>query len=192
MLEKLFELEARVGPPQSLGSGPMGERRLVPILGGHFHGRLNGKVLPGGADWQILRSDGFADIDARYQLETADGHRIEVRSRGLRHGPPDVIARLAAGYPFPATPITSGRRCASRPRRPSSTGWCGRWRSRRASGGRTPSISSSTPSSDGPRRTRGIALPGAAILPAAWRSRRSTPPIRMRVPGATRPRWRIP
>jgi hypothetical protein len=101
MLEKLFELEARVGPPQSLGPGPMGERRLIPILGGHFHGRLNGTVLPGGADWQILRRDGFADIDARYQLETADGHRVEVRSRGLRHGPPDVIARLAAGEPVP-------------------------------------------------------------------------------------------
>ncbi|WP_119421968.1 DUF3237 domain-containing protein [Desertibaculum subflavum] len=101
MLELLFELEARVGPPQSLGATPMGERRLVPILGGHFRGRLTGKVLPGGADWQILRSDGFADIDARYQLETDDGHRIEVRSRGLRHGPPDVIARLAAGEPVP-------------------------------------------------------------------------------------------
>lgn len=99
MLELLFELEARVGPPQSLGATPMGERRLVPILGGHFQGRLKGKVLPGGADWQILRSDGFADIDARYQLETNEGHCIEVRSRGLRHGPPDVIAKLAAGEP---------------------------------------------------------------------------------------------
>lgn len=101
MLELLFELEAQVGPPQSLGSTPMGERRLVPILGGQFAGRLTGKVLPGGADWQILRSDGFADIDARYQLETTDGDRVEVRSRGLRHGPPDVIARLAAGEPVP-------------------------------------------------------------------------------------------
>jgi hypothetical protein len=101
MLERLFDLEARVGAPQSLGPGPMGERRLIPILGGQFHGRLTGTVLPGGADWQILRSDGFADIDARYQLETVEGHRIEVRSRGVRHGPPDVIARLAAGLPVP-------------------------------------------------------------------------------------------
>jgi hypothetical protein len=101
MLELLFELEAEVGPPQTLGVTPMGERRLVPILGGQFKGRLSGKVLPGGADWQILRSDGFADIDARYQLETIEGHRIEVRSRGLRHGPPEVIARLAAGEPVP-------------------------------------------------------------------------------------------
>ncbi len=99
MLELLFELEARVGPPQSLGPTPMGERRLIPILGGRFQGRLSGKVLGGGADWQILRTDGFADIDARYQLETNEGQRIEVRSRGLRHGPPDVIARLAAGEP---------------------------------------------------------------------------------------------
>jgi hypothetical protein len=101
MLEMLFKIEAQVGPPQSLGPSPMGERRLIPILGGQFQGRISGKVLPGGADWQILRTDGFADIDARYQLETTEGHRIEVRSRGLRHGPPEVIARLAAGEPVP-------------------------------------------------------------------------------------------
>ena len=50
MLELLFELEAEVGPPQTLGATPMGERRLVPILGGQFKGRLNGKVLPSSGD----------------------------------------------------------------------------------------------------------------------------------------------
>jgi hypothetical protein len=54
-------------------------------------------VLPGGADWQIIRADGAADIQARYTLETDAGARILVSSEGLRHGPPDVMARLAKG-----------------------------------------------------------------------------------------------
>ena len=48
-------------------------------------------MLPGGADWQVIRADGVADLDARYTLETADGALIYVRNRGLRHGPPEVL-----------------------------------------------------------------------------------------------------
>jgi hypothetical protein len=100
-LAPLANIVAEVGPPQSTGAGAAGERRLVPILGGTATGRLAGRILPGGADWQILRPDGFADIDARYQIETADGARVEVWSRGLRHGAPDVLDRLAHGEAVP-------------------------------------------------------------------------------------------
>jgi hypothetical protein len=54
------------------------------------------------ADWQIVRADGVADLDARYTLEAAGGGLIQVRSQGLRHGPADVLARLAAGEPVDA------------------------------------------------------------------------------------------
>jgi hypothetical protein len=54
-------------------------------------------VLPGGADWQLVRADGVADLEARYTLETHDGALIYVRNRGYRHGPADVMRRLAAG-----------------------------------------------------------------------------------------------
>ena len=54
-------------------------------------------MLPGGADWQLIRADGVAELDARYTLETADGALIYVRNFGYRHGPAEVIARLAAG-----------------------------------------------------------------------------------------------
>jgi hypothetical protein len=54
-------------------------------------------VLPGGADWRVIRTDGVADLDARYTLETADGALIYVRNRGYRHGPGEVIQRLARG-----------------------------------------------------------------------------------------------
>ena len=97
-LQKLLNAEIALGAAQELGAGPLGRRRIVPITGGRFRGeRLEGSVLAGGADWQVVRADGVADLDARYTLETADGALIFVRNRGYRHGPPEVIARLAAG-----------------------------------------------------------------------------------------------
>ena len=97
-LAPLFKAEITLAPPQELGDTPQGRRRIIGITGGRFTGeRLSGRVLPGGADWQVIRSDGVADLDARYTLETEDGARIYVRNRGLRHGPAEVIKRLAAG-----------------------------------------------------------------------------------------------
>ena len=76
----------------------MGRRRIINITGGSFTGeRLSGRVLPGGADWQVIRTDGVADLDARYTLETNDGALIYVRNHGLRHGPPEVLKQLMAG-----------------------------------------------------------------------------------------------
>jgi len=75
-----------------------GGRRIVPITGGEVFGpRLRGKVIPGGADWQIVRTDGVAELEARYTLETADGALIYVRNHALRHGPAAAMAALAAG-----------------------------------------------------------------------------------------------
>jgi len=59
--------------------------------------KFNGRVLPGGADWQIIRADGAADIQARYTIESDAGARVLVDSVGLRHGPAEVLARLARG-----------------------------------------------------------------------------------------------
>jgi len=71
---------------------------VINIVGGTCSGDgFAGVVLPGGADWQIIRSDGVAMLDARYTLRTDDGALVQVTSQGLRHGPPEVIARLARG-----------------------------------------------------------------------------------------------
>jgi hypothetical protein len=97
-LQKLFEAQITLGPAQELGAAPLGRRRIIPITGGRFGGeRLSGRVLAGGADWQLVRGDGVADLDARYTLETADGALIYVRNRGYRHGPREILERLAAG-----------------------------------------------------------------------------------------------
>jgi uncharacterized protein DUF3237 len=97
-LEPLLRAEITLGAPQELGDAPPGRRRIIPITGGTFQGeRLTGRVVPGGADWQIIRADGIAELDARYTLETDDHALIYVRNFGLRHGPADVMRKLAAG-----------------------------------------------------------------------------------------------
>lgn len=100
--EPLMTVSAEVGEIVSLGPGPLGERRVVDILGGSFEGpQLRGAVLPG-ADWQIVRQDGVLDIDARYVLREERGGLVRVVSQGYRHGPPDVMARMARGETVPA------------------------------------------------------------------------------------------
>jgi Protein of unknown function (DUF3237) len=97
-LQPLFRAEITLAAAQELGETPQGRRRIIGITGGRFSGeRLSGRVLPGGADWQVIRSDGVADLDARYTLETADGALIYVRNRGYRHGPAEILRRLASG-----------------------------------------------------------------------------------------------
>jgi hypothetical protein len=99
-LEPLLTANIALAPPQELGAAPLGRRRIIPIEGGSFSGdKLRGRVLAGGADWQIVRADGVADLDARYTLETDDGALIYVRNRGYRHGPEAVMRKLAAGEP---------------------------------------------------------------------------------------------
>ena len=108
----LMTLQVEVPSPQKLGLVPHGTRAIAPITGGVFEGpRLRGKVLPGGGDWTLLRSDGVLELDLRITLETDDGALIFMSSLGLRHGPPDVLAALARGesvdpsrYYFRTTP----------------------------------------------------------------------------------------
>jgi len=96
--QPIFTIRADLEAITSLGRTPYGERRVIGILGGTVQGaKLSGRILPGGADWQIIRSDGAADIKARYTIETDAGALVMVTSEGLRHGPPEVIARLARG-----------------------------------------------------------------------------------------------
>jgi len=93
-------VRAQVGPPLELGPVAGGRRRIVPIVGGTFEGPgLAGRVLPGGADWQIIQPDGFTEADARYTLETDQGYLIYVRNRGIRHAPREVMEKLLAGQP---------------------------------------------------------------------------------------------
>ncbi len=112
-LNFLYTSIIEVETPLLVGHSPYGERRIINIKGGAFSGpRLSGRVLSGGADWQLIRGDGVAELEARYTLETHDGALIYVANWGLRHGPKEVMERLASGgevdpseYYFRTTPI---------------------------------------------------------------------------------------
>ena len=82
-----FRLEVEVIPPVALDQQSMGPVRLVQVTGGRVLGSLQGRILPGGADWQTLLPDGTIEIEARYLLELDDGARIELQNRGRRAGP---------------------------------------------------------------------------------------------------------
>ncbi len=95
-------VEGEVAAPVVVGAGAAGERRGVPILGGRVSGpRLEGEILPGGADFQLIRPDGVAEIEARYALRLSDGALVYVVNRGLRHAAPEDMARLLRGEPVP-------------------------------------------------------------------------------------------
>jgi hypothetical protein len=93
-----FEARVKVDKPIVVGESSHGMRRIVPILGGPVKGPLlNGQVIAGGADWQVVRLDGAWDIEARYTVQTDDGVLIMVNNRGVRYGRPEVMERLAKG-----------------------------------------------------------------------------------------------
>ena len=94
----LMTVRIAAAQAQRLGTVPHGIRSIVPVTGGDFEGqRLRGKVLPGGGDWLLLRSDGALELDLRITLQTDDEPLIYMRFQGLRHGPPETIAALERG-----------------------------------------------------------------------------------------------
>ena len=107
-LTRVYRLEATLGPPLDLGEVTGGHRRIIPQTGGTFTGpELNGTLLPGvSADWQTVLPDGTAIGDIRYTLRTDDGALLYVQSRSVRHGSPDVLARLARGDEVDASEYT--------------------------------------------------------------------------------------
>jgi hypothetical protein len=97
-LRYLFELRAQVGAPVVGHASGLGLRRVVPVLGGTFEGdRIRGTILPGGADHQLIRPDGVAELDVRLALRTDDGASLYMTVLGVRTASPEVTARIAAG-----------------------------------------------------------------------------------------------
>jgi hypothetical protein len=107
-LTRIFRLEATLGQPLDLGETTQGHRRIVPWDGGAFTGpELNGEVIVGAsADWQVVLPDGTALADIRYTLRTDGGELLYGRSRGVRHGTAEVLARLARGEDVDASEYT--------------------------------------------------------------------------------------
>lgn len=99
-LERIADLVVYVGEPVEIGPTPAGFRRFISIVGGEARGpRIYGRVLPAGADFQLLRNDGVAELHARYAIEAPGGVRIGIENFGLRHGPPEAMERIRRGEP---------------------------------------------------------------------------------------------
>jgi hypothetical protein len=111
-LEPAFTVDARLGPLEDHGMTRAGHRRVVPIasglvaavsggmldrLAGPAGGLFEAEILPGGADWQVVRPDGCIEIDTRYSARTSAGEFVHFRTSGVRSGPPEVLAALLRG-----------------------------------------------------------------------------------------------
>jgi hypothetical protein len=101
-LTEFCQLEVDLAPLQDMGPGRAGQRRIIPIIGGRVTGQIQGSIQNLGADWQTIFADGSAELDTRYAFQTDDGALIEIINKGVRHGPPEVIAALARGEDQPA------------------------------------------------------------------------------------------
>ena len=94
----LFTITAAVAQLHDVGAVPGGTRHIDLIGAGAFEGpRLNGELLPGGMDMKTLRADGSMTPNVRLVLRTDDGALIFMHYTGVRHGSPEVLARIAAG-----------------------------------------------------------------------------------------------
>ena len=82
-------LAIEAAPPRLIASSPI-ERRFIPITGGTVTGKLTGRILQGGGDWQSVNPDGSIEIDAHYVLDIPDHGLVEVTSKGVRAFPPNA------------------------------------------------------------------------------------------------------
>ncbi|MFT3721447.1 DUF3237 domain-containing protein [Pseudorhodoferax sp.] len=99
-LSPFADFAVQVAEPQVVGAVPHGTRRVIPILGGTVRGEgWSGRVLAGGADFQLIVHAGYAELDARYVVETDAGDLVFVQNQAVRSGPPALMQRLARGEP---------------------------------------------------------------------------------------------
>ncbi len=100
-LEKIATLTIDVAQPVSAGQTGLGLRRLIPIESGTITGKIEGRILPGGADSQIIRPNGRTDLSARYLIETEDGDIIYLENNGIRQVDTAYRKRAAQGEIIP-------------------------------------------------------------------------------------------
>jgi hypothetical protein len=121
-LEHVFDVEVLLGEIEDHGMTRAGHRRIIPIVGGSIRGRIGSapggasvgapggvrggsddvlvaEILPGGADWQVVRADGSIEIDGRYSASTPEGELLYLHATGIRSGPPEVLEALLRGEP---------------------------------------------------------------------------------------------
>ena len=106
-LEHVCDLAVTIDAPVEVGSTAMGLRRMIPITGGTVTGPLmRGRIVPGGADFQLIVGDGTqAHLDARYVLALNDGTRVFVQNKALRVASAEDSAKIRRGEPVDPTRV---------------------------------------------------------------------------------------
>jgi hypothetical protein len=114
ILRLVMTMRITCTPFETIGDMGKGVRRVMHLTGGTFEipaqrggtfstPAVKGAVL-GGYDWQILHSERYAELDARYNLRSEDGHLIYVRASGRRYATPETLQKLMRGEPAPRGP----------------------------------------------------------------------------------------
>jgi hypothetical protein len=94
----VFSLAIKVSTPIVAGDFGHGVRRIIPILGGEVRGEgIHGTIFPCGADFQVIRPNGFTELEAKYAFQTDDGAIIYIENIGIRFGPKQALDRIARG-----------------------------------------------------------------------------------------------
>ena len=94
----VFSLAIMVGAPIVAGDIGHGIRRIIPILGGEVFGDgIKGTIFPVGADFQVIRPNGFTELEAKYAFELDDGAIVYIENIGIRFGPKELLDRIAKG-----------------------------------------------------------------------------------------------
>jgi hypothetical protein len=78
--EQFITENVTLAASQRVGATKHGSRNIIPITGGTLSGRITGKVLAGGADYQNVSNP--MTLDARYLWQTSEGDVIIVRNAG--------------------------------------------------------------------------------------------------------------
>src|SRR3954452_20618478 len=92
----VFSLAIKIGAPIVAGDIGWGTRRVIPVLGGEVRGPdMRGMILASGADFQIMRPNGFTELEAKYAFQTDDGAIIYIETIGIRFAPKDQLDRIA-------------------------------------------------------------------------------------------------
>ena len=94
-MKPLFTLRAELAPRLDAGPGPIGARSYNAVVRGTFEGRrMRSEVLPGSADWMLVRPDGTMLMDARAVLRTDDGAVIHMTYGGRIVIATELMARV--------------------------------------------------------------------------------------------------
>jgi hypothetical protein len=97
--DPLITESVTLGPSETVGPTKGGWRNVIPITGGTLSGKITGKILAGGADYQKLANP--ATLDARYLWQTEEGDVIIVRNAGpVASLVPTFEVRLDSKYAF--------------------------------------------------------------------------------------------